>query len=184
MKFALSLALGSLLCACGGSTPRTGAAFTENDHLLFDDSVDLISDPTALEGQWRTDWSGTLDGRVRDADVVAYVTVRTVRTDVDLEHRATMRVVPEVERELLGDFEVEDLLVSESEPGFSAVRTNERSLLGRRFVVFLRWEATGTTIAARWHLSPAEREVTDRVEYLLERRGVSTGRGRVFVHEN
>lgn len=181
--FALALA------ACSGPEPILGAPFTAEDERFFDDGVDLVADPEALEGRWREEWATELDQRVQRADAVVYVRIRTVRTDTDLDRRITYRLYPEQERALLGSLP-EDMVLSASEgdAGYAAIRQNEPRVLGSSLVLFLKWERPegAATPTARWHLSPATEPVTSRVEYLLERRrGVErTERSRVIVREN
>ena len=178
-----------LAFACGGSEPILGAPFTPEDQQYFDDGVDLIGDPESLEGRWREDWATELDQRVRRADSIIYVRIRTLRTDVDLDRRTTYRLFPESERALLGSLP-EDLVLAarEGDAGYAAIRQNEPRILGNALVLFLKWDRPegAATATARWHLSPATEQVTSRVEYLLERRrGVErTERGRVIVREN
>lgn len=182
-----SLLLLSL--ACSGPEPIPGAPFTPEDQRFFDDGVDLIGDPESLEGRWREDWATELDQRVRRADAVIYVRIRTLRTDLDLDRRTTYRLFPESERALLGSLP-EDLVLAarEGDAGYAAIRQNEPRIVGGALVLFLKWERPegAATATARWHLSPATEQVTSRVEYLLERRrGVERSeRGRVIVREN
>lgn len=163
--------------------------FTDEDRLYFGEGIDLVNDPEALEGRWREDWARELDQRIRRTDVVAYVRIRTVRTDTDLDRRMTFRLYPEHERLLLG--RLPDTLIlsaKQGDAGFVAIRNNEQRLLNEPFVLFIKWEQPegASEPTPRWHLSPASEPVTTRVEYLLERRrGVErTSRGRVIVHEN
>lgn len=176
--------------ACGGrQAPITGVPFTDEDRTYFAEGIDLVNDPEALEGRWREDWARELDQRIRRTDVVAYVRIRTVRTDTDLDRRMTFRLYPEAENVLLGRLP-ETLILSsaQGDAGFVAIRNNEQRLLRDRFVLFLKWEQPegAPEPTPRWHLSPASEPVTARVEYLLERRrGVErTSRARVIVHEN
>ncbi|MCB9636108.1 MAG: hypothetical protein H6721_28695 [Sandaracinus sp.] len=175
--------------ACGGPEPVLGVPFTAEDARFFDEGVDLVGDPEALEGRWREEWATELDQRVRRADAVVYVRIRTVRTDTDLDRRTTFRLYPEAERAPLGEMP-EDLVLSarEGDAGYAAIQQNEARVLGSTLILFLKWERPegAATPTARWHLSPGTEQVTSRVEYLLERRrGVEREqRSRVIVREN
>jgi hypothetical protein len=187
------LSLLVLVSACGSTTreivPVVTSPFTDADGALFDNGLDLVSDPRLLEGQWLDTWEDELDRRVSRADVVALVTVRTLRTDVDLDRRQTYRLLTHVDRTYLG--EVSDdlsLAVREGETGFGTVRTNERRLLGEQYIAFIKWADDEGNVRARWHLSPAAEQVALRVRQVLERRrNVREDDGtrrRVIIHRN
>lgn len=185
-----SLAL-LLLIACGGSSEDViqGAPLTAEEEVYFENGVDFVADPEALEGQWRQDWSRELDQRIRRSDVVAYVKVATLRTDVDLDRRTTFRLFVEEERSLLGEVPADLMLRSkEGDRGYGTLSSNERRLLNGEFVMFLKWELPdgASELVPRWHLSPNVEQVAERVEYLLERRREVQvrERGRVIVHEH
>ncbi|HJL02539.1 MAG TPA: hypothetical protein RMH85_24860 [Polyangiaceae bacterium LLY-WYZ-15_(1-7)] len=185
------LALSFALAACGGSGEEVllGSPLTAEERRYFEDGVDFVADPESLEGQWRRDWSQELDQRVRRADVIAYVTIQTVRTDQDLDRRTTMRLFPRAERNLVGELPEDVVLRSrEGEMGFGTLEGNEPRLLNQEFVLFLKWDRPEGATEARpaWHLSPQVEQVTSRTEYLIERRREIQvrERGRVIVHEN
>ncbi len=181
-----------LMVGCGGGQPGptvTGAPLTAEEALLFDDGADFVADPEALEGQWRRDWSRELDQRVRRSDVIAYVTVQTVRTDTDLDRRQTYRLFVDERRTLLGTFPADLVLrTREGERGYGTVEGSEGRLLDQDFVLFLKWELPegATEPVPRWHLSPGADDVKARVEYLIERRRdvQVRERGRIIVHEH
>ncbi|MAQ17379.1 MAG: hypothetical protein CMN30_21605 [Sandaracinus sp.] len=192
LLFALVLS-ALVLSACGATTsntiPTTGSPLTTEDRMLFDDGADYVGDPAVLEGRWRDDWSRELDERVTNADVVAVVRVDTLRTDTDLERYTTFRVVVTEVDAIVGDLPDDLVLAStEGDGGYSTIDGNESRILNREHVLFLRWEQStpDAPVRARWHLSPHEAPVVDRVEYLAERRrGVArdTGNTSVYVHE-
>ncbi len=167
----------------------TGSPLTAAEEGYYDDGVDFVGDPEALEGQWRRDWSTELDERVQRSDIIAYVHVQTMRTDVDLDRRTTFRLILAEEQTLLGEFPDELTLRSnEGERGYGTLEDNEGRILNERFVLFLKWElpAGADALVARWHLSPHAEQVAQRVEYLIERRHdvQVRDRGRVIVHEH
>jgi hypothetical protein len=181
----------ALSVGCGGAAPkpRPVTEFTERDGRLFEDGVDFVGDPEALGGRWRDEWSEHLDHRVRRADAVAIVMVRTVRTDIDLDRRSTYRLLADVEEELLGALPEElSLTVNEQQQGFTTVQGNEERILNQPFVAFVKWYRTRSgQVEAHWHLAPASEPVLDRTAWLLEkRRDVERDRGRrsVVVHDD
>lgn len=186
----LLLLSSSWLLACGGGEPEAlvGAPLSAEDRQLFDDGLDLVADPEALEGEWRRTWSQELDQRVRRADVVAYVRVETMRTDVDLDRRTTYRILVKGEQELLGELPADgvELRAREGDRGYNTVEGQDERILDQQFVLFLKWDRPegSTSVTPRWHLAPRVDQVTSRTEYLLERRrDVRTEEpGTVIVH--
>ncbi|MEM9074647.1 MAG: hypothetical protein AAGE52_39495 [Myxococcota bacterium] len=192
MLLRLPTALALLVvAACGGTEAPvvTGAPLTSAERALFEDGADFVADPEALQGQWRRDWSSELDQRVRRSDVIAYVKVQTLRTDTDLDRRTTFRLILDENRTIYGEYPTELVLRSkEGQPGYGTLEGNERQLLNRDFVLFLKWELADGAIerTPRWHLAPASDQVIQRVEYLVERRHdvQVRERGTVIVHEH
>lgn len=192
-KAIFSLAVAAvLLSACGSAPPpaRQTSPFTDEHAAVFEDGLDFIADPTALEGRWREDWSGDLDQRVSWSDLIATVTVHTLRTDTDLDRLDTYRLIVEVDEALWGEAPEEELVltVREGDTGFGTIEGNERRVLNQPFVMFVKWyEAPDGQVKPRWHLAPATEPVTARVEYLIENRLVAPenrDERRVVIHEN
>ena len=182
-----------LLAACGGSQaePEHAASspFLDSHESMFENGMDMVRDPDALDGSWLGAWQDELDNRVTHADVVALVTVRTLRTDVDLDRSETFRIIASVERAYLGEAGEElTLTVSENERGYGTVENNQRRLLDEQFIVFVKWQQTDEGVRARWHLSPATEAVAIETRRLLEsRRQVRQNDGSrrtVVVHRN
>lgn len=180
----------ALVAACAttstNATPTTGTPLTAEDRVLFDDGVDFVGDPSVLEGRWRDDWSRELDERVTNADIVSYIRVHALRTDVDLERRTTYRLLIDEVNGIVGDLPDDLALASlEGDGGFSTIDGNENRILDQELVLFLKWEQSepGAEVRARWHLSPHTEDVTSRVEYLAERRrGVERPQPQRRVH--
>lgn len=209
---ALIASLG--LLACGGPPERVFTdiePFTAEHEPLFENGVDMVRDPEALGGSWLGTWEEELDRRIRLADVVALVTVRTLRDDIgasardygevptleeaDRARRRTFRLIAHPDRVYLGEEQVagQDLVLSvrEGEGGFGTVANNERRLLDEQFIAFIKWDRDEVTgdYRARWHLSPATEAVATRVRSLLERRrdvqAEEDGtRRRVIIHRD
>lgn len=189
-RFSVLLA-AAVLSACGGSSEEVvqGAPLTAEEAGYFENGVDFVADPEALEGQWREDWSRELDQRIRRSDVVAYVEIETLRTDVDLDRRTTYRLFVREEQALLGEVPADLMLRSkQGDRGYGTLGNNEHRLLNGHFVLFLKWELPegASELVPRWHLSPNVDSVAQRVEYLLERRREVQvrERGRVIIHEH
>jgi hypothetical protein len=177
---------------CGAAQPVEVVVtpFTSQHEAVFENGVDLIRDPEGADGGWLASWEEDTDRRVTLADVVAVVTVRTLRTDVDLDRNETYRVIVHVDRELLGHMDEEiTLAVREGESGYASVRTNVDRVLEQPFVAFVKWQRDDDgAIRPRWHLSPASDPVVRRVRELLSsRRHVSEydgSRRTVIIRNN
>lgn len=186
---ASSIALCVLVSgACGGPAQVTvspTSPFSEADALLFDDGVDLMSDPSALGGRWSADWEREFKARVERSDAVLIGEVTTLRTDVDPEQQTTYRLVVRVEEVVRGKVPADEILLSASEgaSGYSSVARSMKRIMNKRFVVLLKWyRSTDTKVDAHWHLMPASEPVTRRLTALTTEE-VPAMR-TVIVHEN
>lgn len=185
--FGAVLAVSSVM-GCGGTNAAmvvTGP-FTAEHQTAFENGLDLVDNPTSLEGAWLRDWEEDIDRRVSLSDVVAIVRVTTLRVDVDLDRRETYRLIAHVERQRHGELPGEVTLVSrQADPGYPTIRTNSERVLNQPFVLFLKWAEEDGQIIARWHLSPAADRVIRRVNSLVEQRHTPTeDRRRVIVREH
>ena len=171
-----------LAAGCGGRQDRvqTGSEFTEREIALFEDGIDLIDDPKGLEGRWREDWDNDLNDRIASSDVIAYGTVTTLRTDVDLDHRTSYRLVFALEQTLKGEPQQAEfsLLSRGGAPGFATVDRDRERILNRKLVVFLKY-AAGAPPVLHFHLSPPSDIVLSRVQSYQER---ESPRIRVIEH--
>jgi hypothetical protein len=186
------LAAPVLLSACGSTAPpaRATTPFTAEHAEVFEDGVDFIADPTHLEGAWREDWSRDLDQRVSESDLIARITVHTLRTDTDLERINTYRLQAKIDEALWGEPPEDEvtLTVREGEAGFGTLEGNDRRILNQPFLAFIKWyDAPDGQVRPHWHLAPATEPVVSRVEYLIENRlraPEDRAERRVTVHED
>ncbi len=191
-RFTVAAALASLLAACGSAAPpaRSTSPFEAQHAEVFEDGADFIADPTHLEGRWREDWSRDLDRRVSWSDVIARVTVHTLRTDTDLDRVDTYRLIAAIDEALWGQAPEDDLTltVREGEPGYGTLEGNDRRILNQPFLLFVKWYDTPEgQVRPHWHLAPATEPVVSRVEYLIDNRlraPEDRADQRVIVHEN
>jgi len=151
-------ALLLLLHACGGSQASVKPLeFTPRHAVLFDDGVDLIEDPDALQGRWKSDWDQELDERMAHADFVSSGMVKTIRVEVDPEGRATYHLMFEVSRDLKGDAPRDQISLASREgaAGYSSLEQHRDRILNRGLVAFVRKakDASGA-IVAHFHLMP------------------------------
>lgn len=186
---------GTWLAACGGASAPvqpTTTPFMAAHEAVYENGVDMVRDPEGLGGAWLHSWEDELDQRVSHADIVALVTIRTFRTDIDLDRRETYRLIAHPERVYFGELTDDiQLTVAEGEAGYGTVGNNQRQILDQQFIAFIKWEEReNADPRARWHLSMASDQIATRVRSLLSRRRDVTvtedggARGRVIVHEN
>lgn len=182
----------SLLCSCTPAPPvaHVSSAFTDEDAKLFDDGIDFVADPGGLEGSWLEDWQKDLERRVGSADVVATVTVSTIRTDVDPSQRQTIHLVADVDKNIVGKAPGSELelTVEEGQPGFATVQGNDQRILNQPFVAYVKWYRTQDgDVKPHWHLAPATPTVVEQTQSLADRRAAAGGQGprtTVVVHPN
>jgi hypothetical protein len=183
--------LSSVLClaACAKGTPAPAAPvapLTAEQAMAFDDGVDFVATLQGLEGKWREDWDRDLQTRVGAANLVALVTVRTLRTDTNPEQQVTYRLVAQVDRELVGTpgrGDELELAVSAHELGFSSVHENIGRITDHQYVAYVKAGPDG----ASWHLSPASAEVVSETESVISQldRGMKQNSGeQVIVRTN
>jgi hypothetical protein len=153
-----------VLAACAHHQGAHDQSLTPEEARLFEHGVDFIGRLSGLEGKWRTDWDHDLAERVKGADLIAIVNLRSSRTDRDPEQRVTHHFYGDVERALRGTPPAKpiDLEVNQGEPGFASVNNNLIRLQGARVLVYVRWyrDETGG-LANHFHLSPASDEVVE-----------------------
>jgi hypothetical protein len=169
----------SLLCAvligCGkpSAVPaRPTSPFTEADTKLFDDGVDLVSDPEGLAGKWADDWNLDMRERVRRSDLIAVVTVETLRSDIDPEGRTTHRLLVEVGRVMKGKQPGDelDLASADAATGYATIDTNKGRLLHMELLALIKWVAEPDgTVSSHFHLASASENVLSRVHAHIER---------------
>lgn len=164
--FACLLSLG----ACGGAGQVVRREplppLTEEQAVLFDDGVDLIEDPAALEGRWYEDWQQELERRLAEADEVVLGKVQTVRADVDPSRRTSYRVVFAVEHAYTGDPGDElTLSANDSALGYVSVERNRERLLQRTFVAFIKRAGGEDGLEVQhFHLTPPSPPLDKRLE--------------------
>jgi hypothetical protein len=159
-------------CASGGGTPpviHPSSPFLESDALLFEDGVDMIGDPEGLTGRWADEWATSLSDRATRSDLIALMTVNTLRSDVSPEQRTTHWLVAQVGDVFKGKYEGELSLSSSDEAiGFDSVDREKSNVLHKPMVVFAKWvlEQDGS-VRAHWHLALGSRNIVDAVRMQL-----------------
>jgi hypothetical protein len=168
--------IGLCLAGCGGSSTTTPARptspFTATDLRLFDDGVDLVSDPDGLGGKWADDWSIDMRDRVERSDLIVLVTVNTLLTDTDPEGHVAHRLVVQVGKSMKGLPPSGEINLSspDSAAGFPTVDTNRNRLLHLRLLCLLKWYAEPDgTVSSHFHLVSDADTIISRVQAHIER---------------
>ncbi len=165
--------LGGAACHKASTSPGVASApLSADEARLFERGVDFVAKPDGLEGRWREDWDAELEQRVRSADLVALVTVRTLRTDTAPDQRVTHRLAAHVERVIAGQKRADELELASDEAaaGFASLDQAMSRMADQKFVAFVRWspDASGEP-TAYFHLSPASAEVLEQTEGTVTR---------------
>ena len=162
------MAIASLGVGCAGATSNVSppaTAYRPSDAPLFDHSVDFVERPAIVEGEWR----GTFEKRVARADLIAAVRVQSLVAEI-VQRRAALRITVRVQERFTGasDEEIE-LRVADDQPSYVTVEDNEKRILRRPWVAFIKWEDTEGRDGPvpHWHLSPDTPEVRAKVDHLL-----------------
>jgi hypothetical protein len=168
--------VSALLVACGGPSKTTPARptspFTATDLKLFDDGVDLVSDPDGLGGKWADDWNVEMRERVGRSDLIALVTVNTLLSDTDPEGHVAHRLVVQVDKTMRGMPPSNEINLSslDSSVGFPTVDSNKTRLLHMRLLALLKWvEEEDGSVSSHFHLASAADTIVSRVQSHIER---------------
>ena len=171
--FSLACVLALLTgCASAGgvsSPQRPSSPFMEADKLLFEDGVDMLGEPDGLSGRWAEDWSSELHDRVERSDLIAILTINTLRTEVSPEQRETHWFAADVGDVLKGQYSGElGLAAREDSIGFESVEREQQNMLHKSMVVFANWVADEAgVVSAHWHLAPATKSIVNAVRLTL-----------------
>ena len=146
--------------------------FTATDLTLFDDGVDLVSDPDGLGGRWAEDWNTEMRDRVQRSDLIALVTVSTLLTDTDPEGHTTHRLVVHIDKSMKGEPPADEINLSspDAAAGFPTVDSNKGRLLHMRLLALLKWIAQPDgSVGSHFHLASAAEDIVSRVQAHIER---------------
>ena len=173
--------------ACGGSEKRVAqpGEFTTEHAALYDDGVDLIEDPDALQGKWRSDWEVELDRRLDDADLVALGKVTTLREEINPEGRATYHLLFRVDRAYRGKPRGDEISLAarEGAAGYASVQQYREHVIERMLVAFVRYAVNPTTgeVSPHFHLMPPSAAVTRGIQRYEEKQ--NPHRVKVIEHK-
>jgi hypothetical protein len=153
---ALGLACALLFAACGGSKQGPGAETPLNAQqaALFEDGIDVLSDPKALQDNWRTDWETETRARVKESDRAVLGHITTLRTQEDPGRAVSYHIVVAIDKTLLGEpIGNEVVLVSrEGTAGYGGVAEQGDHLLRMDVIAFIKYANDGGAVVPHFHL--------------------------------
>jgi len=178
----------TLWTACGGSSQSItpSSEFTAEHARLFKDSIDFVEDPSILVGKWKETWYNEHSERIKYADLIAVVTISTVRIDTDLDGRNVYRLIGTIDEILSGETPNKEITmkVRVGEPGYESVEGNEKRILNKRFIAFIKWyEVSEDTIAAHWHLTPASTPILENTRGFVNQSSPNAKKGPVIIYQ-
>jgi hypothetical protein len=153
LTFVCVLLLGA---ACGGSRQGPGAdsALTAEQAALFEDGIDLLSDPKALQDNWRTDWETETQARIKQSDRAVLGHITTLRTQEDPGHAVSYHIVIAVDKTLIGEpIGNEVVLVARAgAAGYGGVAEKKDHLLRLDVIAFIKYAKEGGAVVPHFHL--------------------------------
>jgi hypothetical protein len=159
----LAAALVLAVAGCGGSnagSPSPETPLNAQQVALFEDGVDMLEDPSALQDSWRSDWERETRERIAQSDAIALGDVTTVRTQEDPGQAVSYYVVISVKKTLLGEPVGSELVLTarESAAGYGNLADQRERLLRMSVIAFLKYAKEGSAVVTHFHLViPSER---------------------------
>jgi len=176
------------VAGCGGAAQNvTVSEFTGEHAKYFENGVDFISDPDALDERWSEEWQRDLENRTDLSDFVGIANITTLVADQSPERQTSYRLVASIIRAMQGESPTEELslAVAGDDAGYPVVESNQQRILNRRFAVFIKWyRKSKNEVVARWHLSPASEKLIGRLEGLVSRKHSTKKYVHVVVHKD
>jgi hypothetical protein len=151
-RFACALLLAS---ACGGSRgPNAATPLTAAQAMLFEDGIDVLTDPKALQDNWRTDWEAETQARIKETDRAVLGHITTLRTQEDPGKAVSYHIVVAVDKTLIGEpIGNEVVLVSrEGTAGYGGVAGQGDRLLRLDVIAFIKYAREDTGVVPHFHL--------------------------------
>lgn len=178
------LALPAL--GCGGSKQSTGVEtpLTAQQLALFEDGVDMLADPGALQDTWRSDWEQETRARIAESDQIVLGDVTTVRTQEDPGQAVSYYVVMSVKKTLLGEPAGAELVLTSREgaAGYGNLGDQRDRLLRMSVVAFVKRAREGSTVVPHFHIVIPSQPLFAAIEEHTKRKS-SKNEVRVITHK-
>ena len=172
--------------ACGGSKQATGpdSPLNAEQVALFEDGVDMLADPNALQDTWRSDWERETRARIAQSDQIVLGDVTTVRTQEDPGQAVSYYVVMSVKKTLLGEPAGSELVLTsrESSAGYGNLGDQRDRLLRLSVVAFLKHAREGGRDVSHFHLVIPSQPLFAAIDEHTKGKG-SGHEVRVITHE-
>ena len=185
-KVLLTLAALAFVQACGGSKQSTGpdSPLTAQQVALFEDGVDMLADPGALQDSWRSDWENETRARIAQSDQIVLGDVITVRTQEDPGQAVSYYVVISVKKTLLGEPAGSELVLAsrESSAGYGNLGDQRDRLLRMSVVAFVKRAREGGTVVPHFHIAIPSQPLFSAIEERTHREDGSH-EVRVITHK-
>jgi len=172
------------LAGCGGSKssgPGAEHPLTAQQAALFEDGVDMLEDPNALQDTWRTDWDQETRERIAQSDQIALGDVTTVRTQEDPGQTVSYYVVISVAKTLLGEPVGSELVLTarEGAAGYGKLGEQRDRLLRKSVVAFVKHAKEGTRVVSHFHLAMPSQPVFAAIDQYKRKSGNEV---RIITH--
>lgn len=156
----------AVAAACRSAPPAPLPRLTADDAELFGNAVEYIGDPKDIGHEWTQSWLADLDARLRRADLIATVKVRSVDMDAIAGESRWVRLQTQIDETLWGQANMAhlELPVHGRDAGFVTVEGKDEQILKRSWLALVAWYRVGDDGAkqARWTLYPASSLVMQR----------------------
>lgn len=145
-----------LAAACGGSRsgPSAETPLTAAQAMLFEDGIDVLTDPKALQDNWRTDWETETQALVKQSDRAVLGHITTLRTQEDPGRAVSYHIVVAIDKTLIGEpIGNEVVLVSrEGTGGYGGVAERGDHLLRLDVIAFIKYAREEGAVVPHFHL--------------------------------
>lgn len=156
------LSLAGLACAlllaaaCGGSRngPNAETPLTAAQAMLFEDGIDVLTDPAKLQDNWRTDWETETRARIKESDRTVLGHITTLRTQEDPGKALSYHIVVAIDKSLIGEpIGNEVVLVSRAgTAGYGGVAEQGDHLLRLDVIAFIKYAKEDSAVVPHFHL--------------------------------
>ena len=155
-------------------TVQPGKPFSDSERRFFDDSIDVVEDINALQGQFGFEAREDVDARSNLADVIAVVEILSVNSSVGANSQKEMRLDVQVKEILYGEVTANQIQLRSNANalGYRLLERHQAALNGTK-VLFMRTfplPNAAPGMGHHFHLSPNSPSVRKEVAHLLKKR--------------
>ena len=165
-----------LLWIIGGcaTTVQPGKPFSDSERRFFDDSIDVVEDINALQGQFGFEAREDVDARSNLADVIAIVDILSVNTSVGAGGQKEMRLDVQVQEVIYGEVTSHQIQLRSNVNalGYRLLERYQAALNGTKVLFMRTFPLTDGEVGVghHFHLSPNSPSVLKEVAHLIKKR--------------